>query len=267
MALLSLAIETSCRNHSVAVSSAGKIIATADTKSFVNSTPAEADLLEPSSSSLLMPMIRSVFVDADVQPREIGLISVTEGPGSFTGLRVGVVTAKTLAFSLDCPLVAVDTLRACAVRSMLKHSLDAGRTIKTIINAQRGQLFAESFRVAARAEASLDCVPVGAAEVVDPAQWISELEENEFLTGPGLKMTASQLEAAMVEKPSLEVEQDSFRECDVATVAAIGEQKFHAGELVSAWDLKPVYFRPSAAEEVRAGKRRRRTGQPTNQND
>ena len=254
MTLLSLAIETSGRNHSVAVSAAGKIIATVDVKSFLSSTPAEGSPLEPSSSSLLMPMIRSVFVEADVQPREIGLISVTKGPGSFTGLRVGVVTAKTLAFSLDCPLVAVDTLRACAVRSMLKHSFDAGRIIKTIINAQRGQLFAASFRVATGAEASLDCVPVVAAEVVDPDQWISALEENDFLTGPGLKMATSLLETTMVEMPSLEVEQDSFRECDVATVAAIGEQKFHAGELVSAWDLKPVYFRPSAAEEVRAGK-------------
>ena len=115
-------------------------------------------------------------------------------------------------------------------------------------------MFAASFRVAAGAEASSDCIPVVAAEVVDPAQWISALEENDFLTGPGLKMATSLLETTMVEMPSLEVEQDSFRECDVATVAAIGEQKFHAGELVSAWDLKPVYFRPSAAEEVRAGK-------------
>lgn len=250
MTLLSLAIETSGRNHCVAISDAGEIIAAADAKSFLKNSAAEDGLLGPGSSSLLMPMIRSVFVEAGIQPSQIGLISVTNGPGSFTGLRVGVVTAKTLAFSLDCPLVAVDTLRACAVRSMVEHSLDAGRVIKAIINAQRGQLFAVSFRVAA--DAIVEPVPVTVAEIVDPAQWIRELQENDFLTGPGLKMTANLLEPAMAKMPTIEVEQESLRDCDVATVAAIGEQKFHAGETVSAWDLKPVYFRPSAAEEVRA---------------
>ena len=250
MTLFSLAIETSGRNHSVAISNQGKIIAAADARSFLNGMPAEGGQPGPGSSSLLMPMIRSVFAEAEVEPSQIGLISVTNGPGSFTGLRVGVVTAKTLAFTLDCPLVAVDTLHACAVQSMLKHSLVAGRVIKSVINAQRGQLFAASFRVAA--DSSVEPVPGTAAEIVDPAQWISDLKESDFLTGPGLKMTASQLEVATVELPSIEVEQESLRDCNVATVAAIGEQKFHANELVSAWDLKPVYFRPSAAEEVRA---------------
>jgi len=254
MALLSLAIETSGRNHCVALSDAGKIIASADAQSFLTNIPQENGLPGPGSSSLLMPMIRSVFAGANVQLSQIGLISVTNGPGSFTGLRVGVVTAKTLAFSLDCPLVAVDTLRACAVRSMLRHPLDSGRIVKTVINAQRGQLFAASFRVAAGAEGSAVCVPVTEAYIVDPVQWVSELQEQDFVTGPGLKMTADLLESAKGKMPSLEVEQDSFRDCDVATVAAIGEQKFQAGELVSAWDLKPVYFRPSAAEEVRTGK-------------
>lgn len=257
MTLVSLAIETSGRNHCVAVSDAGKIIAKVDAKSFLESAAKEDGLPGPGSSSLLMPMIRSVFVDAAVQPHQIGLISVTNGPGSFTGLRVGVVTAKTLAYSLDCPLAAIDTLRACAIGSTIRHPLDLGRIVKAVINAQRGQLFAASFRVTATAKGSdrsANCVPVSAARVVDPGQWVSELEEGDFLTGPGLKMAVDLLKSAKVKMPSLEVEEEPFRDCDVATVAAIGEQKFNAGELVSAWDLKPVYFRPSAAEEVRAGK-------------
>ena len=257
MTLLSLAIETSGRNHSVAVSAAGKIMVQTDAKSFLSDASAEDGPQGPSSSSLLMPMIQSVFTQADVQPRQIGLISVTNGPGSFTGLRVGVVTAKTLAFSLDCPLVAVDTLRACAIGSAIRHRLDVGRVLKTVINAQRGQLFAASFQVTAgakRPDARPDCVSLAAPQIVDPKQWVSELNEEDFLTGPGLKMAARQLEAVMGEMPKLAVEEDAFRDCDVATVAAIGEQKFHAGELDSAWNLKPVYFRPSAAEEVRRGK-------------
>ncbi len=254
---LNLAIETSGRNHSVAVSAAGEIVAKQDARWFLDNTSDINGNQGPSSSSLLMPMIRSVVRDADVEPRQIGLISVTDGPGSFTGLRVGVVTAKTLAFSFGCALVSVDTLRACAVRAMIRNQIGAGRTIKAVINAQRGQLFAATFEVSAQSsavEGSLDCVPVTAAQIYDPNQWASELSGEDFVTGPGLKMAAGLIKDAVVKMPTLEVEQEAFRECDVETVAAIGEQKFHNGELASAWDLKPVYFRPSAAEEVRVAK-------------
>ena len=257
MKSLSLAIETSGRNHSVAVSAAGKIVVSQDAKSFLGETSDVDGRPEPNSSSLLMPMIRSVIQDANVEPRQIDLISVTNGPGSFTGLRVGVVTAKTLAFSLNCPLVSVNTLRASAVRAMVRNGLDQGRVVKTIINAQRGQLFAATFRVAAESaavEGSMDCLPVTAAHIVDPNQWVSELNDGDFVTGAGVKMSAGLIETAMVQLPSLEVEKEPFRGCDVATVAAIGEQKFHEGDLASAWNLKPVYFRPSAAEEVRVAK-------------
>lgn len=254
MSLLSLAIETSGRNHAVALSADGKIVETTDAKSFLTSYPQETGTQGPGSSSVLLPMIRSVINAADVKPSQIGLISVTNGPGMFTGLRVGVVTAKTLAYALDAPLVAVDTLQACAVASILRHRLDSGRIVKTIINAQRGQLFAASFRVVTAEPGGTNCVPVTEAHIVDPAQWVSDLEPQDFLTGPGLKMTAELLNVALEQLRSVEVEEEDFRGCNVATVAAIGERKFHAGELASAWELKPIYFRPSAAEEVRSGK-------------
>jgi tRNA threonylcarbamoyladenosine biosynthesis protein TsaB len=256
MPILNLAIETSGRNHSVAISNAGKIVARQNAESFWKSKPIAQEQPGPGSASLLMPVIRAVFDDACVEPDQVGLISVTNGPGSFTGLRVGVVTAKTLSYALDCPLVAVDTLRACAVRSLREHGLKTGQTIKTVINAQRGQLFAAGFQVVSGTSGSMDCVAVAAAKIVEPEQCIGELNENDFVTGPGLKMVASLLEATAKEMPSIKIEQASYRGCDVATVAAIGEQKFHAGEIVSAWDLQPVYFRPSAAEEVRAAKRK-----------
>jgi tRNA threonylcarbamoyladenosine biosynthesis protein TsaB len=142
---------------------------------------------------------------------------------------------------------------------MNRNQLGEGRVIKTAINAQRGQLFAASFRVATQSEAEkelLDCVPVASAEIVDPKLWVNGLGDADFVTGPGLKMATGLIDDAVAKMPSLQVEQEAFRECDVATVAAIGEQKFLAGETVDAWSLKPVYFRPSAAEEVHSAKSR-----------
>ena len=60
----------------------------------------------------LMPMIDAVLDDAGIEYNEIGLIAVTKGPGAFTGMRIGLATAKSLALALDVPIVGVCTFRA-----------------------------------------------------------------------------------------------------------------------------------------------------------
>lgn len=62
----------------------------------------------------LLPAIETLLASCDVTPQDLDLIAVTKGPGSFTGLRIGVVTAKTMAYALHIPLVGVNTLDAIA---------------------------------------------------------------------------------------------------------------------------------------------------------
>lgn len=62
----------------------------------------------------LLPAIETLLRDCGVTPKDLDLIAVTKGPGSFTGLRIGVVTAKTMAYALHIPLVGVNTLDAIA---------------------------------------------------------------------------------------------------------------------------------------------------------
>ncbi len=62
----------------------------------------------------LLPAIETLLQECGVTPKDLDLIAVTKGPGSFTGLRIGVVTAKTMAYALHIPLVGVNTLDAIA---------------------------------------------------------------------------------------------------------------------------------------------------------
>ena len=101
MALI-LAIETSTSVCSVAVHSSGKLLSLAE----VNQSGVHAEKI--------MGLVTETLDQAGVDLKELDAIAVSEGPGSYTGLRIGVSTAKGLAFGLDKPLLGVNTLQAIA---------------------------------------------------------------------------------------------------------------------------------------------------------
>ncbi|HQD40195.1 MAG TPA: tRNA (adenosine(37)-N6)-threonylcarbamoyltransferase complex dimerization subunit type 1 TsaB, partial [Bacillota bacterium] len=60
--------------------------------------------IQRTHSERLMPAVVKILEDAQIKPKDLGAIAVSVGPGSFTGLRIGVITAKAMAWSLDVPL-------------------------------------------------------------------------------------------------------------------------------------------------------------------
>lgn len=84
----------------------------------------------------LMPAIRSLFDEVDMMPKDLDRIVVDHGPGSYTGVRIGVTTAKTMAYSLNIPVVGVSSLEALAANG----SLFTGETVP-FFDARRGQVF------------------------------------------------------------------------------------------------------------------------------
>lgn len=97
-----LAIDTACNLARVALTEDGKLCKeiTVDDKR--------------RHSVKLLPAIETLLAQCGTEPKDLDLIAVTKGPGSFTGLRIGVVTAKTMAYALHIPLVGVNTLDAIA---------------------------------------------------------------------------------------------------------------------------------------------------------
>lgn len=121
-----LNIETATTNCSVSLSKDGKIVGL---KEDYNSKYAHAESLHV--------FINAVLSEAKITPEDVDAIAVSKGPGSYTGLRIGVSAAKGLCFALDKPLISVDTLEA------LSHQVSiASGCIVTMLDARRLEVYA-----------------------------------------------------------------------------------------------------------------------------
>ena len=87
------------------------------------------------TSSKMMPVLAEAFDSAGLKPQDIDEIFVVNGPGSFTGIRVGLTVAKTMAYTLNIPIVSVSSLEVMA----------SGKAGTALINARRGYVFAGSY--------------------------------------------------------------------------------------------------------------------------
>ncbi|WP_342580541.1 tRNA (adenosine(37)-N6)-threonylcarbamoyltransferase complex dimerization subunit type 1 TsaB [Ureibacillus sp. FSL W7-1570] len=123
-----LGIETSNKPLSVAIAKDGQVL---------------AEIVQNSNmthSVTCMPAIEEVFRKANLQPADVDAIAVSEGPGSYTGLRIGVTIAKTLAWTLKKPLVGVSSLKVLASNAELYNG-----TICALFDARRKNVYAAAY--------------------------------------------------------------------------------------------------------------------------
>ena len=185
----------------------------------------------------LAPALSELLRQAHWRPRDVQLVAVSVGPGSFTALRVGVTTAKTFAYAVSAEVLAVDTLEIIAARA----DAAAGDTISTVIDAQRGDVYVASFRR----------LPPDAFQRMQPTtilaadKWIDGLSSDTVVSGPALEKLAAQLPLAVRIAP-----RDVWLPSAEA-VARLAIVKYATGQRDNVWRLVPHYLRPSAAEEKR----------------
>ncbi|MCP4573030.1 MAG: tRNA (adenosine(37)-N6)-threonylcarbamoyltransferase complex dimerization subunit type 1 TsaB [bacterium] len=121
-----------------------------------------------SYADALLPVIQEMLADAGRSRTDLAAVGVTTGPGSFTGVRIGVATAKGLAWALGCELAGVSSLSAMAAALLQEHP-DAGHAIP-VLDARRGEVYAGLYRRAGRWVEAL--LPDAAAT---PDDWWSRL--------------------------------------------------------------------------------------------
>lgn len=181
----------------------------------------------------LVAELSAIFTECGMAPAECSAVAVSVGPGSFTGLRVGVVCAKTFVYATGCQLTAVDTFEAIA------QGLPEDATEAAVIDlAQRGELFVGRYR---REGASWKLEGPISIEAADA--WAANRPESLRVVGPGQTRLRGSLFAAEACFPV---------ECDIPQarhVATIGARQIAAGQTVDCWSLEPFYLRRSAAEE------------------
>ena len=217
------AIETSTRAASVALLEGATLVA-------AQPLPDQAG-----TAAALAPAIEHAVSRAGWRMADLELVAVSIGPGSFTGLRVGVTTAKSLAYALGCEVLGVDSLEVVAAQA--QHAGD----VCSVLDAQRGQLFCGRYRFDAAGESEVREAP----RIVDPPQWIDSLAAGELVTGPGLRRVASGLPGGIPLAP------EAVWLPRAETVGRLAGRQFAAGRRSDCWSLSPKYLRPSAAEERR----------------
>lgn len=188
------------------------------------------------SARALAPAMHEALQRAGWKPRDVQVVAVTAGPGSFTGLRIGVTTAKTFCYATGADLVAVDTLDALALQAG-EH--DAAR-LHTVLDAHRNELFAASF-------VRRDGVWHRSAEthLVGVESWLASLLDGDVVTGP----VATKLQARLPQYVA--VVDPNLREPRAGAVARIAAEAYRAGRRDDPWKLTPWYGRLAAAEEKR----------------
>lgn len=125
-----LGIDTANTPLSIAIVKDGKVITEENTSAPVN------------HSLRAMPAIEEAFKRANLVPSDIDAIAVSEGPGSYTGVRIGVTIAKTLAWTLNKPLVGVSSLKALAMNGLFFNGF-----ICPLIDARRSHVYAGLFEM------------------------------------------------------------------------------------------------------------------------
>jgi tRNA threonylcarbamoyladenosine biosynthesis protein TsaB len=160
-------------------------------------------------------------------------VMVGIGPGSYTGLRVGIISAKALAYATGCRLVAVPTFHAIAVQAPAE-----ARKIWVIADALQGQIYVQRFERGAGGEvAAIDELRIDRAE-----DGLPKAGSEVWVTGPGVKLHADRVPKDCPLVP------EADREPSVASLFAVGKSLAPASreEIIG---LEPLYLRGSSAEE------------------
>ncbi len=183
----------------------------------------------------LAPAVAAMLKEEGWRPPEIQAVIVNRGPGSYTGLRVGIMSAKAFAYATGCALIAVDGFHAIAIKAPLE-----AEEVHVIADAQQGRVYQQSFSRRLEDGAIISASSIG---IVEFEAWIQSVPPGEWISGPALRSFAGRLPARL--KTPAQDEWDPHPR----SILEIGLARYWAGERDDHWKLEPLYLRPSSAEE------------------
>jgi tRNA threonylcarbamoyl adenosine modification protein YeaZ len=176
----------------------------------------------------LFPMIAEAMAESGVAFDSLDRIVVTEGPGSFTGVRVGIAAARGLALVAGCPVIGVGALDVIAAAAL---PMAGGRAVVAVIDARRGEVYAQAF--------AADGAAFGEAVAAAPADVAATFPEDAVLAGSGAELVA----AAFPAGPAVPAIVSRDGAPDIATLCRLGAAASIPGE-----PPRPLYLRPPDAK-------------------
>ena len=184
--------------------------------------------------------VSSVLDAESLRPVDLTGIVVSRGPGSYTGLRIGLMSAKALAYALGCELRAVETFAAIAAQAPLPAS-----SLWVIADALQGHVYAQPYT---REENSWQ--PAGDLRIEPVDDWAARLRAGDWVSGPGVAEYRERI-------PQIgSIVPDADREPRIESVFRVGMRTRMLAR-AEVFALEPLYLRGSSAEEKKTGEPRR----------
>ena len=226
--MILLALDTTGPNGSVALLEDRRLVAEAGFEAQLN------------HSEKLLASLDHLLKTAGRDIREVGGFAAAAGPGSFTGIRIGLAAVKALALASGLPVAAVSSLEALALK--LRDDHEPARLLCPMIDAKKGEVYAALFR----AEGD------GLAEILPQAAWTPD----EFLARLPAKSiihfigTGAEVYGEKIRSGLRDAARFTRRSLFIAPeVGLLGLARLQAGKGVPAAEVQPLYFRRSQAEE------------------
>lgn len=227
--MLTLGIDSSASAASAAVVENGKLLG----EFFVNT--------KQTHSQTLLPMVQGLLQTVGHSCNEVDVLAVSHGPGSFTGVRIGVACVKGIALPNDTPCVGVSTLEAIAYGGISVE----GAVLCAVMDARCSQVYNALFQVEKGVLRRL--TDDRALAIADLEKECRAYGEKLLLLGDGAALCHKTFEAW-----GAKLAPESIRFQRASSVALLGEQAAHQGSTVSASSLAPVYLRlPQAERELK----------------
>ena len=232
-----LALDTTAKTASVAVTENERVLGVCNIDNGLT------------QSELILPMAERLLASLKLSFSDVGLYAVTVGPGSFTGVRIGVSTVKGLAFGKNIPCAPVSTLEALAenargLRDLIVPSMDA----------RRGQFYTATF--SSDGESLKRLTPDRAISAEELADELRGFEGDIFITGDGYEVAhrlLSSLGVSLAKTPEL------LRASNAVSIARVAKQMQERGECVTESELQPTYLRIPQAERERLEREKNNT--------
>lgn len=211
-----LALDTSARACGVCLWQAGQVLARLDRP------------MDHGHAEALAPQVRAVLTEAGRGVQALAAIAVTVGPGSFTGLRVGLAFARGLALAAGCPVWGATTT-AVVARMARADAQAPGRPLMVVLDARRAEVYRQAFDADGR--------PLAPVAAIPPESLVADLSQSDWLVaGDGVPLLTHPLPAGVAVSPR------AGQPPDPAVLADLVAE--HPDERLAP---RPLYIRPPDA--------------------
>ena len=190
-------------------------------------------------SQTLLPTVEQILKISETSFDDIDCYACSTGPGSFTGVRIGVATIKGIAYGKNKPCVSVSTLEALAYNLIGYDGI-----ICPVMNARRNQVYNALFECKNGVLTRLCDDRALSIEELDAG--LSEIDKPIYLVGDGYDITVKGFK-----KTATRFVPERLRVQSAYSVACCALEKYNSGDILTDRDIAPIYLRPSQAERER----------------